>query len=105
VRLISYSGRQPYYYNNALVYEWEQALEEVYIYIKAPEIILPKNRETVKKNLAPGQVLPKLEVDFQPKNLKIGIKGNNHPYINVSYVPQIGRASRSNYSQRKFLDA
>ena len=36
------NGRIPYYYKNQLVYEWEQNLEEIIIYIKAPEYILEK---------------------------------------------------------------
>ena len=43
------NGRIPYYYKNQLVYEWEQNLEEIIIYIKAPECILEKNREIIKK--------------------------------------------------------
>jgi hypothetical protein len=75
-------GRQPFYFQNNLIYEWEQALEEVYVYIKAPDCVLPKNREFIRKNLKPGELLPKLEVEFQPKHLKVGIKGNS-PYISV----------------------
>ena len=78
-------GRQPYYYQNNLVYEWEQALEEVYIYIKAPECLLSKNKELVRKSLKLGQLMPKLELDFQPKSLRVAIKGNN-PYISVKII-------------------
>ena len=39
----------------------------------------------MKKNLKPGQLLPKLEVDFQAKHLKVGVKGNN-PYLSVIFI-------------------
>jgi hypothetical protein len=68
-------GRTPFIYNENVVYEWEQTLEEVLIYIKAPECLLEKNREEVRKNLKPGQQLPKLDVVFSPTNLKVGLKG------------------------------
>ena len=47
------NGRIPFYYKEQLVYEWEQNLEEILLYIKAPECVLEKNREIVKKNLKP----------------------------------------------------
>ena len=37
------NGRIPFYHNKQLVYEWEQNLEEVLIYIKAPDCLLEKN--------------------------------------------------------------
>ena len=43
------NGRIPFYYKEQLVYEWEQNLEEILLYIKAPECVLEKNREIVKK--------------------------------------------------------
>ena len=62
------NGRIPYYYKDQLVYEWEQNLEEIIIYIKAPECILEKNREIIKKNLKPGQKMPKLDIKIDDKN-------------------------------------
>jgi hypothetical protein len=67
-------GRQPYYYKEQLVYEWEQSLEEVFIYIKAPDCIISKNKEEVRKNLKPGQEMPKLEVKFSPTHFTLGLK-------------------------------
>ena len=67
------NGRIPYYYKNQLVYEWEQNLEEIIIYIKAPECILEKNREIIKKNLKPGQKMPKLDIKITPNHLTVGL--------------------------------
>jgi hypothetical protein len=71
----SVKGRQPFVYNGNTVYEWEQSLEEIFIYVKAPDCILEKNREEVKKNLQPGQQAPKIEVKFTPTHLSFGLKG------------------------------
>jgi hypothetical protein len=75
-------GRQQYTYNGQVVYEWEQNLEEVLIYIKAPDCLLEKNREIIKQNLKPGETLPKLDVVFTPTHLKLGLK-NFPPYLDV----------------------
>ena len=37
-------GRIPFYYGKQKVYEWEQNLEEVIVYIQAPDCVLEKNR-------------------------------------------------------------
>lgn len=68
-------GRQPYYYKDQLVYEWEQTLEEVFVFIKAPECIQEKHKEEVRKNLKPGQAMPKLEIKFTTSHLAVGLKG------------------------------
>lgn len=67
-------GRQPFVFNGNTIYEWEQSLEEVFVYIKAPDCLLEKNKEEVRKTLAPGQAMPKLEVKFTPTHLAIGLK-------------------------------
>ena len=67
------NGRIPYYFKDQLVYEWEQNLEEIIIYIKAPECILEKNREIIKKNLKPGQKMPKLDIKITPNHLTVGL--------------------------------
>ena len=41
-------GRIPFYYGKQKVYEWEQNLEEVIVYIQAPDCVLEKNREKRK---------------------------------------------------------
>ena len=44
-------GRIPFYYEKQKVYEWEQNLEEIIIYIQAPECVLAKNKEIIKRQL------------------------------------------------------
>lgn len=68
-------GRIPFYVDKQLVYEWEQTLEEVFVYIKAPECCLEKNKEIIKKNLKPGEQIPKLEVKFTTTHLTVGLVG------------------------------
>lgn len=68
-------GRQQYCYNDNPVYEWEQTLEDVFVYIKTPECLLDKFKDEIKKSLKPGQQLPKLEVVFTPKHLTVSLKG------------------------------
>lgn len=68
-----------------LIYEWDQSLEEVFIYIKAPDCLLEKNMKEIKKNLKPGEQPPKLEVNFKANEVSIGLKGLP-PYINVIFV-------------------
>jgi hypothetical protein len=67
-------------HDGQLIYEWEQSLEEVFIYIKTPDCLLSKNKDEIRRNLKPGQEMPKLEVKFLTNHLKIGIK-NLPPYI------------------------
>ena len=73
-------GRIPFYHGEQKVYEWEQNLEEVLIYIQAPDCVLEKNREIVKKHLKPGQPLPKLDIKITPTHLSVGLK-NYPPYL------------------------
>ena len=87
------NGRIPFYYNKQLVYEWEQNLEEVIIYIKAPECILSKNKEIIKKNLKPGQKMPKLEVKITPPHLTVGLI-DFPPYLSEDLVQKV-KASES----------
>ena len=87
------NGRIPYYYKNQLVYEWEQNLEEIIIYIKAPECILEKNREIIKKNLKPGQKMPKLEIKITPNHLSVGLI-DLPPYLSEDFT-KIVKASES----------
>jgi len=66
-----------------MIYEWDQSLEEVFIYIKAPDCVLEKNLKELKKNLKPGEKLPKVEVNFKPDLVSVGLK-DLPPYLNVS---------------------
>lgn len=49
------------------MYEWEQSLEEVNIYIETP----------------PGVTADRLDCKITPKHIRLGIKGNP-PFIDVS---------------------
>ena len=40
-------GRQQFVHNDQVIYEWDQTLEEVNIYIKPPDYMLPKNKAAV----------------------------------------------------------
>lgn len=62
----SVEGRLAFQYKGRTVYEWEQNLEEVHVYITPP----------------PGVRAKMLDVSIAPTHLKIGIKGNP-PFINV----------------------
>ena len=74
-------GRIPFVYNGETIYEWEQNLEEVIIYIKTPPVLLPENKLVVQSNLKVGEKFPKLEVIFASKKLTVGVTGNP-PYLN-----------------------
>ena len=89
-------GRIPFYYGKQKVYEWEQNLEEVIIYIEAPEYILPKNREIIKRQLKPGQQIPKLDIKITPTHLTVGIK-DLPPYLSEDFSQNI-KASESLWS-------
>lgn len=73
-------GRQPFVFQGQTVYEWDQSIDDVFIYIQTPPVLLEENKELVKTNLKPGEKMPKLEVVFKTKRLKIGISGNP-PYL------------------------
>ncbi len=45
------------------------------MYIKAPDCLQEKNKEELRKNLQPGQTVPKLEVKFTPTHVSVGLKG------------------------------
>ena len=69
-------GRQQFKHGERVVYEWEQNLEDVNIYIELPPVFKPKLREQMKKQLQPGQTLPELDVKIEVNRLTVGIKGN-----------------------------
>ena len=90
------NGRIPYYYKNQLVYEWEQNLEEIIIYIEAPECVLEKNREIIKRQLKPGQQMPKLDIKITPTHLTVGLKGLP-PYLSEDFSQNV-KSSESLWS-------
>ena len=67
------------------MYEWEQSIEEVHIYIDPPKYVLSKYQDELKKQLKPGQQLPKLAISIQSSKLTIGVSGNP-PFINVTNI-------------------
>ncbi|KAL4494138.1 hypothetical protein ABPG72_016094 [Tetrahymena utriculariae] len=74
-------SRQKFMHNGQTVYQWDQTIDDVNIYIQPPKFVLKKYENEVRKQLQPGQPMPKLEIIIEPRHLKIGIKGNP-PFIN-----------------------
>lgn len=60
------SQRHTYTHNGRVIYEWDQTLTEVNLYIQVPEGVRAKN----------------LAIDIKAGHLTVGIKGNP-PYIDV----------------------
>ena len=67
------AGRQKFMHGEQEIYEWEQDLNNVNIYIKPPEFMLKKNQELIKRNLKPGQKLPKFNITITSNHIKIGV--------------------------------
>ena len=86
-------GRIPFYHGKQKVYEWEKNLEEILIYIQAPDCILEKNKEIIKKQLKPGQQMPKLDIKITPTHLSVGLKGFP-PYLSEDFAHNV-KASES----------
>ena len=63
------SQRHKYTHNGRVIYEWDQTLTEVNIYITVPTGVRAKN----------------LVVNIQTQHLSVGIKGNP-PYLDVSWM-------------------
>ena len=61
------SERHSFTHNGRVIYEWDQTLTEVNIYIPVPSGVRGKD----------------LTIDIQSSHLKVGIKGNP-PYLDVS---------------------
>ena len=74
-------GRQQFKHGEQVVYEWDQTLDEVNIYIKPPDFMLPKNKQAIQAQLQPGQPMPSFDIKITPKSLTVGIKGNP-PFLN-----------------------
>eukprot|EP00347_Sterkiella_histriomuscorum_P008742 403343926 len=81
-------GRQEYKFQDRVIYEWEQTLDEVHIYIQPPRFLIPKYKDEFKKQLQPGEKLPELEVKFTANHIAVGIKGNP-PFMNEDLGGQI----------------
>ena len=89
-------GRIPFYYGKQKVYEWEQTLEEIIVYIQAPDCVLEKNRAVIQKQLKPGQQMPKLDIKITPTHLTVGLKGLP-PYLSEDFSQNV-KASESLWS-------
>ena len=63
------SRRHTFIHNGRLIYEWDQTLTEVNIYISVPSGVRAKD----------------LAVNIQSHHLSVGIKGNP-PYLDVSLL-------------------
>jgi len=65
-------GRHAFMHNGTTVYEWEQSLDEVNIWIKPP----------------PGVTSKHLDIDIKYTHLKVGIKGNP-PFLNEDTAGEV----------------
>ena len=68
-------GRQQFKHGDRVVYEWDQNIEEVNIYIDPPKFLLAKHKAEFQKQLQPGEKLPELEIKITSTHIKIGLKG------------------------------
>eukprot|EP00828_Plagiopyla_frontata_P044083 TRINITY_DN7084_c0_g1_i1.p1 TRINITY_DN7084_c0_g1~~TRINITY_DN7084_c0_g1_i1.p1 ORF type:complete len:183 (+),score=44.25 TRINITY_DN7084_c0_g1_i1:156-704(+) len=75
-------GRQDFKFNGETIYQWEQDLDDIHIYITPPKFILPKYRDEIRKQLQPGEQLPLLEVKIDSQHVMVKIKGNDSFYLN-----------------------
>ena len=74
-------GRQQFKHGDRVVYEWDQNLDDVNIYIDPPPIFKPAQRRQIQAQLKPGKKLPELEIKIETSKLQVGIKGNP-PFLN-----------------------
>lgn len=65
-------GRQKFIHNNSVIYEWEQTLEDIILYIKPPKNIKAKH----------------LDIKITSTSLSIGLKGNP-PFLNEKFLGKI----------------
>lgn len=72
------SERHKFTHNGRVIYEWDQTLTEVNIYVPVPAGVRAKD----------------LAIDIQSTHLKIGIKGNP-PYLDVRPVALLPAAVMS----------
>ena len=69
-------GRQQFKHGDRVVYEWDQNLDDVNIYIDPPPVFKPATRRQIQAQLQPGQTLPELSITIETNKLTVGIKGN-----------------------------
>lgn len=62
-------GRQAFTHNGQTVYEWEQNLDEVKIYIKPP----------------PGLPASEIEINIQQHELSVGLRGAERPFLHERF--------------------
>ena len=74
-------GRQQFKYGDRVVYEWDQTMDDVNIYIDPPPVFKPAIRRQMQAQLQPGQKLPELDIKIEVTKLSVGIKGNP-PFLN-----------------------
>lgn len=76
-------ARLAYKHNGQTVYEWEQSLEDVNMYLRPPPYTLPKYLAQNKQAYGENFVTAKFEIVIKADWLTIGVKGQK-PFINVS---------------------
>ena len=74
----SIPGRYVFFHNNQKVYEWEQSLEEVILYIDAPTEQLPKEH-----------VASHIVVNILPNQLQVGLKGRDKMFIDENTFDKV----------------
>jgi len=74
-------GRYVYSCNGRKIYEWEQSLEEVNLYIDAP----------------PGKRAADFEISIQSRRVKIGLKGNDRLFIDEPTFSKVNTSESSWY--------
>jgi len=74
-------GRYIMEYNGRKIYEWEQSLEEVNLYIDAP----------------PSKRASDFQVNIQSKRLSIGLKGNDRMFIDEPTFSKVNTSESSWY--------
>ena len=77
--------RKQFIHNGQLIYEWDQNIEELNIYIKPPKIALPMYLSENKKKYGNNFQTQKFEIEIKPNHLKIGIK-TEKPFIDKKLV-------------------
>lgn len=81
-------GRQKFIFNGQEVYEWEQNLEEVHVYMKPPKIVFKKYQDELRKSLKPGEKFPELDIKIESTHIRIGLKGTR-PFIDEDLEKKI----------------
>tara|TARA_B100000795_G_C22585057_1_gene355304 strand:- start:48 stop:560 length:513 start_codon:yes stop_codon:yes gene_type:complete len=66
-------GRQKFEYNGNVVYEWDQTLEEVRIYVHPP----------------PGIKAKQINCKITSTHLSLGLKGSDKPFINEDFFSKV----------------